>query len=134
MIDIDHFKKVNDLYGHPLGDQVLLAISRILKQRLRQSDFVGRYGGEEFAVILPKVDLAGAEKIIDELRGAFQNVLFNSGHSEFSCTFSAGVVSFPDFDSAFGLLNNADRALYQAKNSGRNRIVAISKKKMSDES
>jgi len=125
MLDVDHFKQVNDSHGHAIGDQVLLALSRILKQRLRKSDFVGRYGGEEFAMVLTDVDLAGAVGIIDELREAFKKVTFNSEQGEFSCTLSGGVAAYPDFSSLQELINNADKALYIAKNAGRNRIEKL---------
>lgn len=125
MLDVDYFKQVNDGHGHAIGDQVLLALSRILKQRLRKSDFVGRYGGEEFAVILPNVDLDRAKAIIDELRIAFQQVTFNTPQGEFSCTLSGGVACYPEFPTMQDLVNHADKALYIAKNEGRNRIEKI---------
>lgn len=124
MIDVDRFKSVNDTYGHPLGDQVLLALARVLQQRLRNSDIVGRYGGEEFAVILHEDTLESATRIINQLREDFAKVRFHVGDSEFSCTFSAGVADFPRFGRIESLRDAADRALYQAKNQGRNRVVA----------
>jgi len=123
MLDVDHFKLVNDVHGHAIGDQVLLALSRILKQRLRKSDFVGRYGGEEFAIVLPAVDIELAEKIVNELRDAFQNVSFNSKQGDFFCTLSGGITAFPDYDTVHDMVNSADSALYIAKTSGRNLIV-----------
>lgn len=123
MIDIDHFKKVNDSYGHPMGDQVLLALSRIFMQRVRKSDFVGRYGGEEFAVILTNINIENSKKIVDELRQAFQEVIFNSESATFSCTFSGGVAIYPECDNVLELVEKADSVLYEAKSSGRNRIV-----------
>jgi len=123
MIDIDHFKRVNDTYGHPVGDQVILALARVLQQRLRNSDVVGRYGGEEFAVILPEVSLAKAGKLLDALREDFARVVFHAGEVEFFCTFSAGVASFGRHKRMELLREAADRALYEAKRGGRNRIV-----------
>ncbi|HEX5394622.1 MAG TPA: diguanylate cyclase [Rhodocyclaceae bacterium] len=123
MIDIDHFKSVNDTYGHPIGDQVILALARVLQQRLRNSDIVGRYGGEEFAVILPDVDASQASKLIDTLREDFGRVLFQAGGIEFSCTFSAGVACHGPRKGLESLREAADKALYAAKHGGRNRVV-----------
>lgn len=122
MIDVDHFKGVNDTYGHPVGDQVLLAMSRVLQQRLRNSDIVGRYGGEEFAVILQDATLDTAVRIIDQLREDFSKVRFYAGDIEFSCTFSAGIAESRQHESMEQLREAADRALYQAKKQGRNRV------------
>ncbi len=123
MLDIDHFKKVNDSYGHPTGDQVLLALARILTERLRASDFIGRYGGEEFALILRDLDLVTSEKIVNELRENFSRLRFRGGDAEFSCTFSAGVADSVRFSSIETLREAADKALYRAKAEGRNRVV-----------
>ena len=124
MIDVDHFKTVNDTRGHPVGDQVLRALARVLQQRLRNSDIVGRYGGEEFAVILQEITLEAATRIIDQLREDFAKIRFHAGEVEFSCAFSAGVAAFPQFKDMKSLREAADRALYQAKNAGRNCVVA----------
>jgi len=123
MIDVDHFKKVNDTYGHPVGDQVLVALSRILRQRLRNSDVVGRYGGEEFAVILPDSTLDQATQVVDQLRQDFARIHFNAGDQEFTCTFSGGVAGFPDYETGATIREAADRMLYAAKRQGRNRII-----------
>lgn len=123
MIDVDRFKSVNDTYGHPIGDQVLLALSRVLQQSLRQTDLVGRYGGEEFAVILHDVTLEKAEQIMQHLREDFSKVIFNAGDVNFSCTFSCGLAAFPQFKTVETLREAADKAMYQAKHSGRNRVL-----------
>ncbi|UHD14813.1 diguanylate cyclase [Thiocapsa bogorovii] len=122
MIDVDHFKAVNDTYGHPTGDQVLIALSRTLRLRLREDDLVGRYGGEEFAVVLNGVGAEQAKRILDALRTSFWNVTFFSDGQEFRCTFSVGVSDFPTFDTPDAMTEAADRALYRAKNGGRNRV------------
>ncbi|SDW83199.1 diguanylate cyclase [Thiocapsa roseopersicina] len=122
MIDVDHFKSVNDTYGHPTGDQVLMALSRTLRLRLREDDLVGRYGGEEFAVVLNGVGVRQAKCILDALRTSFSNVTFFSDGQEFRCTFSVGVSDFPTFDSPEAMTEAADRALYRAKKGGRNRV------------
>jgi diguanylate cyclase (GGDEF)-like protein len=123
MIDIDHFKQVNDTRGHPVGDQVILALSRVLQQRLRNTDIVGRYGGEEFAVILQGISIEDATRLLDELRQDFSRVIFHSASGEFSCTFSAGIARYPMHKSMEALREMADKALYEAKHGGRNRIV-----------
>jgi diguanylate cyclase (GGDEF)-like protein len=123
MIDIDRFKSVNDTYGHPVGDQVILALSRVLQQRLRNSDIVGRYGGEEFAVILQDVQPEQAARLIDALREDFALVSFHSASGEFNCTFSAGLASYPNHRRLELLREAADKALYEAKRGGRNRVV-----------
>lgn len=123
MIDVDRFKSVNDTYGHPVGDQVLLALARVLQQRLRNSDIVGRYGGEEFAVILNEIGTEQAFQIIDQLREDFSKVRFHANNIEFSCTFSAGIAAFPQYKRLEILREAADRSLYHAKEQGRNRVV-----------
>lgn len=124
MVDIDHFKSVNDTYGHPTGDRVIKSIARLLKQRLRQEDFVGRYGGEEFAIIMPDTDGPAAIQVLDRIREAFAQIRQRNGDTEFSVTFSSGVAAYPGYAKASELGNAADQALYRAKREGRNRIVA----------
>jgi len=123
MIDIDRFKSVNDTYGHPVGDQVILALARVLQQRLRNSDVVGRYGGEEFAVILNDVAAAPAARVMEQLREDFSRVVFHGGDTEFSCSISIGVASYPQHKRMELLREAADKALYEAKRSGRNRVI-----------
>ena len=122
MIDLDDFKAVNDSYGHPVGDEVIKNVSRLLAQRLRQSDTVGRYGGEEFAIILPDTTLDAARVLMDELREQFATIKHRCKKDAFSCTFSVGLAALSDYSEANGLLDAADAALYRAKNEGRNRI------------
>jgi len=123
MIDIDFFKKVNDTYGHPTGDKVIKSISRLLQQRLRKSDVVGRYGGEEFAVILKDTDAASAFATLDDIRKAFEKISQHSDKGDFSVTFSCGLAEFPKFSNSTEITNAADRALYEAKAAGRNCVV-----------
>jgi diguanylate cyclase (GGDEF)-like protein len=124
MIDIDHFKQVNDRHGHPTGDRVLRGLARFLRQRLRQSDVVARYGGEEFGVVLPTTNAASAQMVIDRLRAQFATLTHESDKVEpFSVSFSAGIAALPGPGSARELLLAADRALYLAKDRGRNCTV-----------
>lgn len=122
MLDIDNFKKVNDQYGHPAGDAVIKSISRLLKQRLRKSDIVGRYGGEEFAVIFPETTAQEANRILDNLRLQFSEIIHGHGITTFNCEFSGGVAAAPTIKEVAALIDAADKALYKAKNGGKNRI------------
>lgn len=123
MIDLDNFKRVNDTFGHPAGDSVLKSMSRLLKKRLRKTDTIGRYGGEEFAVILLDVVPERAVSIMDEIRLNFAQVVHHAGNTEFRVTFSSGIATFPHFPDVPTLTETADKALYDAKKSGRNRVV-----------
>ena len=121
--DLDCFKKVNDRYGHPAGDQVILALARILKQRLRISDVVGRYGGEEFALVLQDVTPEKAVELVNDLREDFARLTFSGNDTAFSCTFSAGIAIFPKHNNLERLREASDQALYRAKHNGRNQVV-----------
>jgi diguanylate cyclase (GGDEF)-like protein len=124
MLDIDHFKAVNDRYGHAVGDLVISSIAMLLRQRLRHSDIVGRYGGEEFAVVLPDCSISDACLLLDDIRQRFSEVHFKHEGQDFTCTLSAGLATstrFPDHSGA-KLLVAADQALYLAKRGGRNRV------------
>jgi len=123
MIDIDNFKRVNDSYGHMVGDRVIKSLARLLQQRLRKCDRIGRYGGEEFAVVLPNCDLDSAVNILEKIRTDFSELHYLYKGKEFSVTFSAGIAGFPDYESADLINQTADEALYKAKRDGRNRVV-----------
>ncbi|HTF57206.1 MAG TPA: diguanylate cyclase, partial [Planctomycetota bacterium] len=123
MIDIDHFKEVNDRHGHPTGDRVILSLSRLLQNRLRKTDIIGRYGGDEFAVILPDADGPTALKVLAEICDGFSHIRHASERGEFGATFSGGVAILTEAGDAGRLNEAADRALYEAKNQGRNRVV-----------
>jgi diguanylate cyclase (GGDEF)-like protein len=121
MLDLDHFKQVNDLYGHNKGDQVLAAVGTTITACLRESDFAGRYGGEEFLLLLPDTDRAGALVTAERLRNAIAALRIPG--EDRAVTASLGLAVMPDDagDSSL-LLRCADRALYAAKRGGRNRI------------
>ncbi len=123
MIDIDHFKKVNDSYGHPMGDRVIKSLALFLKQRLRKTDHIGRYGGEEFAVILPDTDAATAARVIDEIRQRFSEIIYPAEPQDLRCTFSCGLAQLSADSDAGSLSQQADIALYQAKHGGRNQVA-----------
>jgi len=120
MIDMDHFKSVNDNHGHPMGDRVIKTLAQLLRQRLRQQDSLGRYGGEEFVAILPECGAADAERKLNDIRERFKQLRF--GSDEFSVTLSAGIATTTQYDDPRELLNAADAALYAAKHGGRDRI------------
>lgn len=126
MIDLDRFKSVNDTYGHLTGDRVLRSLSRLLQDRLRRTDIVGRYGGEEFGVILFGTAATQAAHLMDRIRESFSQIVQVSGDRTFSVTMSCGVAEFPTFDDVTALNEAADGALYTAKETGRNRIVIAS--------
>lgn len=120
MIDIDHFKLVNDKYGHPMGDQVIRSLAWLLKQRLRKTDIVGRYGGEEFLVVMPDSGIPLAFDVLDRIRHDFSRVQYAFEDTGFHATFSAGVSQFPTMSGVEALIKDADESLYDAKQSGRN--------------
>ncbi|WP_277372935.1 PleD family two-component system response regulator [Pseudomonas sp. AA-38] len=122
MLDIDHFKRVNDTYGHPMGDRVIKSLALFLKQRLRKTDHIGRYGGEEFAVVLPDTDEQSALRVLDEIRQRFAEIHYPAQPQDLSCTFSAGIAMLHPGLESKALSKQADEALYKAKHGGRNRV------------
>jgi diguanylate cyclase (GGDEF)-like protein len=125
MLDIDHFKKVNDSHGHPMGDRVIKSLALFLKQRLRKTDYIGRYGGEEFAVVMPDTDLEAAHGVLDEIRQRFAEIHYPAQPVDLFCTFSAGVVELGEEDDALMMASQADDALYRAKKAGRNQVHTL---------
>jgi diguanylate cyclase (GGDEF)-like protein len=124
MLDIDHFKRVNDSHGHPMGDRVIKSLALFLKQRLRKTDYIGRYGGEEFAIVMPDTDLHNAHRVLDEIRQRFAEIHYPAQPVDLSCTFSAGVVELYEGADSLMLASLADDALYHAKDAGRNQVHA----------
>ncbi len=123
LLDIDHFKRVNDVYGHPAGDLVLSAFADRLRAQLRAEDIAGRWGGEEFLVILPRTPLAGALEVADRIRAATAASPVTAGDSQISVTVSGGCALGPG-DSVDATIHLADTCLYRAKDAGRNQIAS----------
>jgi len=133
MLDLDFFKNINDTYGHPTGDCVLKSIANLFNQRLRKYDIVGRYGGEEFVIILPNTDLQAAKKLINVIRTRFSKLVHYSEDEDFCCTFSCGIAAFPEFSSEKSISDEADKALYQAKEAGRNQVICARKQSSAED-
>jgi len=128
MLDLDHFKSINDTYGHLFGDTVLVEISGTLRKELREHDILGRYGGEEFLIILPETTGKTAAVLMERCRKKVADIQYNedSESSHFSVTISAGITEFTaDDHSKEDLIRRADQALYKAKDNGRDQIVVI---------
>ena len=123
MVDLDYFKQVNDKYGHVTGDYVIREISRVLTQQLRRTDIIGRYGGEEFAVIFPDTTEEAAASVLEKIREKFAQIKHKSGVEEFSVTFSCGVSGSTLYDQPEDIISSADEFLYMAKSRGRNCVV-----------
>lgn len=124
MLDLDHFKRVNDRHGHAVGDQVLKAVAACARARLRGSDVLGRLGGEEFGLVLPATGEAGARHLAEQVRLAVEGLeLHGDGGQPLRVTLSAGVAEAARSDTPETLMHLADKALYQAKQKGRNRVV-----------
>jgi diguanylate cyclase (GGDEF)-like protein len=124
LTDIDHFKKVNDTHGHPIGDEVLRRVAGILGASARKIDIVARYGGEEFAIVLEATDRAGARQLAERIRGDVSKQQFKSAKGTFQVTLSLGVASYPEDAAAKEIIiARADESLYAAKHGGRNQTV-----------
>jgi diguanylate cyclase (GGDEF)-like protein len=124
MIDIDHFKKYNDTFGHLAGDEVLVRIASVFKKSIRAVDYAARYGGEEFLVMLPETGLEDALEATERIRTLVAEETFGRGNQEVHVTLSIGVAEFPENgDTSESLIATADAALYEAKQGGRNRVV-----------
>jgi diguanylate cyclase (GGDEF)-like protein len=129
MVDIDHFKKVNDTFGHTEGDQVLAKIASLLKGSVRKKDTVARYGGEEFILMLPEAGLEESHMIAERIRRLVETTLFDLGTARLNLTVSLGISNFPRHGarSKEELIRMADQALYDAKRGGRNRVCIYRK-------
>jgi diguanylate cyclase (GGDEF)-like protein len=125
MVDVDHFKRINDAHGHPGGNVVLAELGKVLKGVIRGSDIAGRFGGEEFLLILPETDGPDAMLLAERLRGTIERHRFSVGDLALTITVSVGVATFPDrgISGHETLVREADQAMYQAKMGGRNRVA-----------
>jgi diguanylate cyclase (GGDEF)-like protein len=123
MLDIDHFKSVNDLYGHQAGDAVLSRIAQVIRERVRQHDLVARFGGEELAVLMPETDLHGARVLAEQLRGAIERQAVDYAEQRLHVTVSIGCAQLGSEDvDPEAFLRRCDKQLYRAKTAGRNRV------------
>ncbi|OGG99555.1 MAG: hypothetical protein A2600_08740 [Candidatus Lambdaproteobacteria bacterium RIFOXYD1_FULL_56_27] len=127
MFDLDHFKKVNDVYGHPVGDEVLVKVARTIKDSIRESDLAGRYGGEEFLVVLPKATLADTKVVAEKIRKNIAALTWTQ--PGLAITISGGATEF-NGGNELELIDTADKLLYEAKNNGRNRIAFAPQKEI----
>jgi diguanylate cyclase (GGDEF)-like protein len=123
LIDLDHFKRINDTHGHACGDQVLKALSRLLQQRLRRSDIIGRCGGEEFGIIMPRCNISDAGRILEGLRESFYQTEHSLNGETVKISFSGGYTRIDPEKSVDDAIKAADAALYRSKNAGRNQLT-----------
>lgn len=128
VVDVDHFKRINDRYGHLSGDKVLQILGKEIRQRVRKTDFVARFGCEEFVIILPETDLQVAHEVIDKMREMVAKLPFHFRAEELQVTVSCGLVEFSVADDPEAIFSAADQAMYQAKKLGRNRIHSTKSK------
>jgi diguanylate cyclase (GGDEF)-like protein len=126
ILDIDHFKKVNDNYGHDVGDKVLVKVAHLLQKSIRIVDQIGRFGGEEFLIILPKSSLKDAILVAERLRKSVEQLSFNTSDPSFKVTISLGVDSCQATDENIDqIIKRADQALFVAKDNGRNQVYSL---------
>jgi diguanylate cyclase len=123
--DIDFFKHINDTYGHKSGDKALVIIAKLLSKHCRRSDFIARFGGEEFVMLLPATQAQSAALVAEKLRETVENSGFNANGNKVSITMSCGLTEYIDGDTNESIFERADSALYKAKQSGRNKCVLI---------
>jgi diguanylate cyclase (GGDEF)-like protein len=130
--DLDSFKSINDRYGHQTGDAVLRAVARIFTEAVRELDLIGRFGGEEIAVVLPGAQLGGARRLAERIRKSVEELRVETADGELvGVTASFGAACFPTHGSVEALVAAADASLYEAKRSGKNRVVTATAKKKS---
>jgi diguanylate cyclase (GGDEF)-like protein len=125
MFDIDHFKLINDLFGHTVGDQALRQVAVTARSQLRLQDRMGRYGGEEFLIVFPETSLEGAARVTDRVRAAIETLEIYEGNLRATLTISAGVAEVARGETLDNVLRRVDSAMYLAKSAGRNQIVQV---------
>jgi diguanylate cyclase (GGDEF)-like protein len=125
MLDVDHFKNVNDTYGHGVGDQVLQTVTERCQSTLRNRDLIGRYGGEEIIMLLPETDLEGARQVAERLHHILSKTPVETSVGDIAITASMGVAAYRKecHDTLEQLIDYADQGLYAAKQAGRNRVI-----------
>ena len=123
MMDIDHFKRINDQYGHDMGDSTLQLLAKLLLEHLRADDTVARMGGEEFAVLMPRTTVAQAQVIVERMRVAVARQVFGTQEIPLTLSISVGLAGLAPGASADQVMKSADAALYEAKDAGRNRVM-----------
>ena len=122
VIDIDFFKRINDTFGHAAGDKVLKTVARVLQVNIRETDFISRYGGEEFVLIMPETNKDGGAQVAEKLRATIEKCPFHSNNQKVPVTISIGIAEFDGEDNAVTVFERADKALYAAKEGGRNQV------------
>ena len=132
MIDIDHFKGINDTHGHQIGDEVLVRVANSLTERFRTTDYVCRYGGEEFAIILPDCDEPGAIVCAERCRQEIESLKFSSNKDVFGVTASFGVAQLRSAETPIQMIDRADRALIRAKMEGKNRVIGFDRDRVAE--
>ncbi len=123
VIDVDHFKSINDKYGHSAGDKTLLVLATAMKKAIRSTDFIARFGGEEFVIIMPNVDIGNVVRPLDKLRSSIKGIPFKFKNEQVQITVSIGATQILANDTALSAFDRADLALYEAKNGGRDRLI-----------
>jgi diguanylate cyclase (GGDEF)-like protein len=125
LVDVDHFKRINDTYGHPYGDFVLVTVAKLLRKLVRRLDAVGRLGGEEFLIVMPNTPQEAAMAVAERIRQVVGDEIFLANEKHVKVTVSIGVVRFPssELNDKESLFKAVDEALYAAKNNGRNRVI-----------
>ena len=132
MLDLDQFKLLNDTYGHQGGDKVLIETTEVINELLRMGDLFGRYGGEEFAVILPNTELTGAHDVAERIRKTIENNAIEYQGKNINVTVSIGIAVMNEYDARYeDIISRADIALYKAKNSGRNQVCVAKERSVS---